>query len=419
MDQTKKKVAIFHCGFIYSGGGERIVLEEARNLLQRGWQVEVYAPTLNIDKCYPDLIKKIQVKTFFPSVVNKLPLRNALRMITSSFLAPILAVNFRDTDIFIGANQPGAWIAYIVANILKKPYIVYQNQPNRILFPRPVDREFGWYTTEKDYYFLYHLLRRMRPVMLLLDKASVIGGSALLANGSYIGSILENIYGKKVVNCPAGSYIQPQKKLKKTAEVFTGILHLIKHKIPKPYILITNRHDPQKRFDYVIYALAEINKNHSVKLVIPGPFTDYTSKLIKLVKKLHLEDKVFFLGQISEVDLQKLYQYAAVYCYPSPEEDYGLGPLEAAGWGVPTVAWDHAGPTVTIDHGTTGFLAKPYHLKSYTKYILELLNNTALREQMGKSARDRTKNLFSWKKHMDILEKELRQALIKPTYGKD
>jgi hypothetical protein len=44
--QKPLKVAIFHCGFIYSGGGERIVLEEAKGLIKRGYDVEVFAPTV-------------------------------------------------------------------------------------------------------------------------------------------------------------------------------------------------------------------------------------------------------------------------------------------------------------------------------------------------------------------------------------
>jgi hypothetical protein len=32
----KLKIAVFHCGFVYSGGGERIVLEEVLGLRRLG-----------------------------------------------------------------------------------------------------------------------------------------------------------------------------------------------------------------------------------------------------------------------------------------------------------------------------------------------------------------------------------------------
>ena len=397
--KVKGKIAIFHCGFIYSGGGERIVLEEAKGLTKRGWEVRVFAP---------EMVKEVGVKMFFPSIFNKLPLRNALRMISSSFLAPLLAINFHDIDVFVGANQPGAWIAFCMATMLRKPYMVYLNQPNRILYPRAVDREFGWYTTERDYHFLYKLLQRLNIFLVKLDWLSVTKAKSLLVNGDYIGNIIANVYGKEVVYAPAGANYFPNGLV----DVFNGHVNVLVQKITKPYLLITNRHDPQKRFDYVISALAYISKSvPKLSLIIPGPFTDHTQELIDHAKDLGISKRVKFIGKVSERDLQKLYRNCAVYCYPSPDEDFGLGPLEAGGWGVPTVAWNHAGPTVTVKDGVTGFLADPYSVKDYGQKILTLMFSSKLRSKMGLTAWRRTKSIFNWEKHVDILEKEILRVL--------
>lgn len=399
--RKKIKIAIFHCAFVYSGGGERIVLEEAKELIRRGYTCKVYAPTVDYDRCYPEALKELDVKMFLPSFFSKLPFRNALRMVVTSILAPFLSINFRDIDIFIGANQPGVWIAYCMAKILGKPYIIYLNQPNRIVFPRPVDTVYGWYTTVKDYHLLYKILSFLRPILIYLDKASIQFSNAILTNGSYIGGIIENIYSRPVIDCPAGSYLNR--------------LIFSKNKLNKfknPYLLITNRHDPQKRFDYVIKALSLVLKNYKkVKLVIPGPFTDHTKSLMRLVKSLKIEKKVEFLGEVTESVLQELYKNAYIYCYPSPEEDFGLGPLEAGGWGIPTVAWNNAGPTVTVDDKVTGLLANPFDVNDYAEKILILLKNKKLRNKMGKHAYNRTKNDFSWKKHVDIIEKSILKNL--------
>lgn len=411
---TSKKIAIFHCGFIYSGGGERIVLEEARGLKKRGYEVEVYAPTYDPKKSYPELTKEVGVKMFLPSYIDWLPLRNAIRMVATSFLAPVLAYKFRHVDVFVGANQPGAWFAYSMARVLGKPYIVYLNQPNRLLYPRPIDKKFGWTTTVKDYHFLYRLIQSARLFIGLVDKMSIKSAKDLLVNGTYIGVAIENVYAKETIDAPAGSYHQPADNLN-TNSAFRGDIKIGTEKIFKPYILITNRHDPQKRFDYAIRAIKEVLKNYqNVSLIVPGPFTDHTRELIGLAKKLKIADKVKFLGQITEGQLQSLYKNCAVYCYPSPEEDFGLGPLEAGGWGVPTVAWRHAGPTVTVEDGVTGFLAKPYDVKDYAHKILTLLKNPRLRAKMGEAAWKRTKEKFSWDKHVDIIEKSIKRVLKQP-----
>ena len=130
--------------------------------------------------------------------------------------------------------------------------------------------------------------------------------------------------------------------------------------IDKPYVRITNRHEPQKKFEYVIEALSRIGSDvPAATLVIPGPFTPHTPKLIAVAEELGLEERVLFLGQISEADLQRLYREAAVYCYPAPEADLGMGVIEAMAWGVPVVAWDDACPPVTALDGETAVLVEP------------------------------------------------------------
>jgi len=409
------KIAIFHCGFVYSGGGERIVLEEAKGLRKRGYEVEVYAPTIDKKLCYPKLLKELDVKTFLPSFIDWLPLRDALRMAATSFLAPLLAINFKHIDIFIGSNQPGAWIAFCMAKVLKKPYLVYLNQPNRLIYPRKVDKKTGW-QTRKDYYLLAVAIRVIKPFVRWADKISIMSAKALLVNGSYIGKKIKKVYKQKITICSGGVYIQPFDKLRANnlsafQKSFKVSANNSAHLITKPYLLITNRHEPQKKFEYVIKSLALVLRKYPyVSLIIPGPFTLWTPKLIELAKKLGIGHRVQFTGQISEQDLQKLYQQAAVYCYSAPEEDFGLGPLEAGAWAVPTVAWNKAGPTITVENGKTGFLAKPFKIDDYADKILKLLKNPKLRNKMGMAAWKRVKDKFSWERHIKIFEKEIKSA---------
>jgi len=63
-------IAVFHCGFAYSGGGERLVLEEVMGLRRLGHDVICYAPTLDREACFPDLIDEVGVPTTAPEVVS-------------------------------------------------------------------------------------------------------------------------------------------------------------------------------------------------------------------------------------------------------------------------------------------------------------------------------------------------------------
>jgi glycosyltransferase involved in cell wall biosynthesis len=411
MSHKKIKLALFHCGFIYSGGGERIVLEEAKALSQRGFSVEVYAPTLDEKKCFPEMVKDLGVKMFLPSFIDWLPLRNAIRMVASSLLAPLLAFKFTDVDVFIGANQPGAWIAFCISQVLAKPYIVYLNQPNRLLYPREVDQENGW-VNEPSYAVLGRIIWALRFFMKKIDRLSIKKAQAVLANGSYIAGVIEGVYKSKVLDCPAGAKAQPSQRLAKLGEAFKGSLKLKKTLIRKPYVLLTNRHDPQKKFEYALAMMKQVKEKLSqVQLIIPGPATAHTPKLLKLVRRLGLKKQVVFLGQISEAELQGLYQQAAVYVYPAPQEDFGLGPLEAGAWAVPSVAWDNAGPTVTIENGKTGFLARPFEIDDYAEKVIRLLEDENLQFRLGRAAWRRVKDHFSWKNHVNILTREIKRVI--------
>lgn len=413
----KKKVAIFHCGFIYSGGGERIILEEAKGLKKRGWEVSVFAPTLDKKLCFPEEVERLNVKTFLPQLPSFIPGRFAMQMVLSSLFAPFFTFRFTDVDVFVGGNQPGAWIAFCVSRVLGKPYITYLNQPNRLLYHRKIDKEVNWQNLT-EYYFIDDLIKLLRPFISFVDKISSIGGKTVLVNGGYIGKIIKNIYKSEVTVCPAGAYPQEFKNLKLNPHTaYTGSFRIknlkrVEFEIKKPYIFLTNRHVPQKKFEYGIQALKEVvEKFPNVLLVIPGPFTSYTPELMRIADLLGVSKNVLFLGQISEENLQKLYQAAAVYIYTAPEEDFGMGVIEAMGWGVPVVAWNYAGPTVTVENGKTGYLAKPYDISDFAQKLLETLKDSKTRSEMGKHAWEHVKNNFSWERHVDILEKTIRKAI--------
>jgi len=112
---------------------------------------------------------------------------------------------------------------------------------------------------------------------------------------------------------------------------------------------------------------------------------------------------VLFLGPIAEDELQKLYEGAAVYVYPAPEEDFGMGVIESMAKGVPVVAWNQAGPTVTVGPGT-GHLAEPLEVSDYAEGISRLLDDPATNQATGERAFEWARR-FDWERHLDILER--------------
>ncbi len=398
-----RRVAVFHCGFTYSGGGERIVIEEVLGLRRRGYEVECYAPTVDQSRCYPDLIADVRVRTFLPQLPRWLPFREAVQMAATSLLMPLYAWRFRGVDAIVGCNQPSAWIAWWAARLMDVPYVVYLNQPNRLVYPRNIDRETGW-VANADYRLLATIVLRATRFVAWADRRSVQEADQLLVDGDYIGDIIRRTYRRDAVDCPAGCHVAASGFPLPLEARFSGGLTINGYPIRRPYVLLTNRHYPQKRFDLTIRAMAEVRKTHPrVQLVIPGPATSHTESLKALVAELELSDAVLFLGGIAEDELQKLYEGAAVYVYPAPEEDFGMGVIESMAKGVPVVAWNQAGPTVTVGPGT-GYLAEPLVVNDYAAGISRLLDDPTENQVTGERAFEWARR-FDWERHVDTLER--------------
>jgi glycosyltransferase involved in cell wall biosynthesis len=331
-------------------------------------------------------------------------------MVATCILSPLWAYRFRNTDIFLGANQPGAYLAWVISKILRRPYFVYLSQPNRVLYPR--DHE-DWQNV-KDYYFLFRIINKwFRNMVLTLDRSSITQGKNLFINGTFVAKEIVEVYKpKKWEDCPGGANLPSKQIFKK--DRYVGKLKANGCLIKKPYILYTSRHEPWKRFDWAIEVMALVlNRYPDVRLVIPGAETTVTPKLKELVNNLGIEEKVIFTGPINQRSLWKLYQNAAIYIFTSPKEDLGIVVQEAQAGGVPVVAWNSGGPTVTVDNGKTGYLVEPYHLKEMSERIVSLLNDHKVRDKMGKAAWEHINKNFSWKRHIDTLEKSFKNVLSK------
>src|SRR5581483_1548860 len=100
MKKKKLKIALFHCAFVYSGGGERIALEGTLGLRKLGHHVDLYSPATDGTKCFPDLLRSAQPKQIIPQLPRGFPLRDGMNMLLASVFAPVVAYRFKDYDIF-------------------------------------------------------------------------------------------------------------------------------------------------------------------------------------------------------------------------------------------------------------------------------------------------------------------------------
>jgi len=408
------KIAIFHLGFFYSGGGEKLVLEEIRGLRALGNQVDCFAPYIDRDECFPDFPEVREVKTFLPAPPRWLPMKDPLWVLLSCILVPFLAWRFRSYDVFFGANQPGPWFAFILSRLLRKPYAIYLAQALRLLHPRGIDAENGIRIREGDHRFLILLKRTAGAVIDRADRISTCSANLVLTNGEHVAKWIRQVYGIDSQVCSAGCHPIPAQDLNYGGR-WTGEIQVGARRLGKPFILLTNRHSPMKRFEYALWALKTILRAApDVSLIITGQETEYTDQLRYLARGMKIHNRVHFVGLVSEQDLAILYREAAAYVYPSPEEDFGMGIVEAMAAGTPVVAWRNGGPTVTVMDRVTGFLVEPYDTDDFADRLLQLATSPDLAERMGRAGHRRARELFSYEQHNTKLERALLDVTYPP-----
>jgi len=410
MKRKSLNIAIFHLGFVYSGGGEKLVITQALGLMKAGHKVDVFAPVVDKKVCFPGLIRKVSVSQMIPSF-RFLPEWESLQVILACLVAPFIARRYRNYDVIFACNQPSCWIAYWVKRLYGVSYVSYLAQPTRFIYPRKIDKEEGLIFTKKYPMSLVSILLKVsRPFSLYVDKKSIQASNVILSNGDYITRLIKSVYSVSSKDVSAPASIEPDIVSRSKRE--KGFLKVGNIRIKKPYLLVTNRHFPQKRFEYALFVLQSLIADYeSIKLVITGGETAYTAYIKKLAQELSLIDHMIFTGLVSESELSRLYKNAFVYLYTAPEEDYGMGIIEAMGAGTPVVVWDKAGPKYLVENGVDGLTSAEGDLSEYINNVHQLVHTKSLYLKIQKNAYSKVKNSYSVSEHIKSIEKVLTEVI--------
>jgi len=159
-------------------------------------------------------------------------------------------------------------------------------------------------------------------------------------------------------------------------------------------IMCTGTFYEVKGHTYLIEAcrlLKERGLNVICNLVGSGPLQQ---ALAEQVRDQGLQEHVFFLGQRNRNEISELLQRADAVCTPSIPTDSGRREgipvviMEAMASGVPVVASEISGIPELVEHEKNGLLVPPKNGVAIADALERLCSDAALREQLGKAARE-------------------------------
>ena len=169
----------------------------------------------------------------------------------------------------------------------------------------------------------------------------------------------------------------------------------------QPILVCASRMEKGKGQDLLIRALPYILHyfpHTTLQLTGEG---GYIEDLKEIVRELHLQEHVQFLGWVS--DPLEVMAKASVCVFPSvwKLEGFGLVTIEAMALGKPIVAFN-CGPTPEIlEHNVTGILAKAGDVKDLAEKICTLFKNPELGQKIGKAAQQKFQKNYQLEQLID------------------
>ena len=151
---------------------------------------------------------------------------------------------------------------------------------------------------------------------------------------------------------------------------------------------------PMKGIATLLEAFAKLRTERDVELVL---VTKPGRRTTRLIDELGIADHVRFVNGISETELVDVMGSAEVACVPSLYEGFSLPTAELMACATPLVV-SRAGaiPEVVGDDGACATLVTPGDVGELEAAIEELLDDPERREAMGRAARERVLDMFSW-----------------------
>jgi glycosyltransferase involved in cell wall biosynthesis len=126
------------------------------------------------------------------------------------------------------------------------------------------------------------------------------------------------------------------------------------------YLLFPSRIGTMKRQELVVAALALTAQPVKVSFMGAADREEYARKLRDMARELGLEERVRWLGPVSDEEKFRLYAHSLGVLFPPVDEDYGYITLEAMLSSRPVITCtDSGGPLEFVRDGQTGYVTHP------------------------------------------------------------
>jgi glycosyltransferase involved in cell wall biosynthesis len=184
-----------------------------------------------------------------------------------------------------------------------------------------------------------------------------------------------------------------------------------RHRIPQdaPMILYVGRRERYKGFIHLLDS-AEIvwHRYPDARFVFIGMAGFYGSVVDEFAR--YTDERIVAVERATSAERSDAFAACDIYAMPSIHETFGIGYLEAWLHDRPVIGGDIPPLREVITHGADGVVV-PQRVDDIANAIVALLDDPALRAQMGAAGHAKLLERWDWERVMDRVEEAHRRAV--------
>ncbi|GAA1172483.1 glycosyltransferase family 1 protein [Ornithinimicrobium humiphilum] len=366
MDGSGPRVALVSSSYFPDiGGVEQHTAQVARELLGRGYAVEVWT----VDRGRASVRTQVQGVTvrYLPTPLPTLSPRGVvsfLRKVPSAFREWAWARrDFHPDVLHVHCFGPNGVYAEALGRLSR--------------IPRVVSSHGETYMDDHDVYGRSLVLRTAL-------RAALRGARAVTACSPEVAADLRARFDAGEVRIVPNGVTTPASGPREP-------------RAERRVILAAGRLEHNKGFDLLIEALPLLSEHVGLDIVGSG---SQEEALRSRARELGLEERVRFLGPTSPSGVLQAMADADVVVVPSRKEPFGIVVLEAWAAGTPVVATSVAGPASFVTDGQDGLLVDPRDPRALAGALQRVLEDDGLWRSLASGGR-RTVRRYTWSAVVD------------------
>jgi glycosyltransferase involved in cell wall biosynthesis len=235
-----------------------------------------------------------------------------------------------------------------------------------------------------------------------LIPQSIKKSDAIITVSKHSKYAIQNIFGTdlaKIHSIYNGGYIDNIPTVISTSQK-------VRMALKEEYILYLGSLQPRKNIPTAIQSFAkyiESNPDSKLKFIIAGgKGYNYDAQIDTVITDFGLQERVIFVGFITDEEKILLLKQAKAFIYLSLYEGFGIPLIEAMSLNTPVISSNTSCLPEVV--GEAGILVDPYNVEEITKAIITLVHNPLIAKEYRDKGLERAKE-FTW------------DSMVKKTYN--